>query len=72
VLAEDQAHLAREDVLRIDDRDDGSGGADPARGSGLTGLLDRVEASRGTLTITSPPRGGTTLRATLQVDAVGA
>jgi signal transduction histidine kinase len=52
-------------ALSIEVRDDGSGGADPARGTGLTGLLDRVEASEGTLTITSPPAVGTTLYVTL-------
>ncbi len=51
--------------LTIEVRDDGVGGADPARGSGMTGLLDRVEAGNGTLTITSPAQRGTTLRATL-------
>ncbi len=34
------------DHLRIDVRDDGRGGADPARGTGLIGSLDRVEAAR--------------------------
>ena len=42
-------------------RDDGIGGADPAQGSGLTGLRDRIEAVGGTLDVTSPARGGTTL-----------
>jgi PAS domain S-box-containing protein len=39
--------------------DDGVGGADPAAGSGLRGLSDRVEALGGTLSIVSPPGGGT-------------
>ena len=43
-------------ALSIDVRDDGSGGADPAHGTGLTGLLDRVEASDGTPTATFPAR----------------
>ena len=43
--------------------DDGIGGADPARGTGLTGLLDRLEASNGTITVTSPPRAGTRITA---------
>lgn len=51
--------------LVIDVRDDGAGGADPADGTGLTGLLDRVDASEGTLEITSPSGSGTTLLATL-------
>ena len=42
-------------------RDDGIGGADPARGSGLTGLRDRIEAVGGTLQITSVTGSGTTL-----------
>ena len=45
--------------------DDGIGGADPARGSGLRGLVDRVEALGGTLRVTSPPGGGTVVRAEL-------
>lgn len=55
-------------TLSIEVRDDGSGGADPAHGTGLTGLLDRVEASDGTLTVTSPRGSGTTLHATLPVE----
>jgi len=54
--------------LTIDVRDDGVGGADPARGHGLTGLMDRVEAVGGVLTITSHPGAGTVLRAVLPVD----
>ena len=49
-------------VVRLAIRDDGIGGADPARGSGLTGLRDRIEAVGGTLDVTSPADGGTTLR----------
>jgi signal transduction histidine kinase len=45
--------------LRVDVTDDGVGGADPARGSGLVGLKDRVEALGGTITIKSPPGEGT-------------
>jgi signal transduction histidine kinase len=48
--------------LRVTVRDDGVGGANPARGSGLVGLTDRVEALGGTLTLHSPPAGGTTVR----------
>jgi signal transduction histidine kinase len=47
--------------LRLSIRDDGAGGADPARGSGLTGLADRVEALGGSLTIESPAGEGTAL-----------
>jgi signal transduction histidine kinase len=48
-------------VMRLAISDDGIGGADPAQGSGLTGLRDRVEAVGGTLDVTSPADGGTTL-----------
>ncbi len=48
-------------TLRLAIRDDGIDGADPARGSGLTGLRDRIEALGGTLDVTSPAGGGTTL-----------
>ena len=43
--------------------DDGVGGADPARGSGLRGLAARVEALNGHLDVDSPPGGGTRIRA---------
>ena len=43
--------------------DDGIGGADPARGSGLRGLADRIEALDGGLRIESPPDGGTRIEA---------
>jgi signal transduction histidine kinase len=46
-------------VLSI--RDDGSGGADSSKGSGLIGLIDRVEALGGHVQIASPPGGGTSL-----------
>ncbi|CAM3910266.1 sensor histidine kinase [Janibacter anophelis] len=45
--------------------DDGRGGADPTRGTGLTGLRQRVTAVDGTLEVTSPDGGPTTLTATL-------
>ena len=48
-------------------RDDGVGGADPACGSGLLGLKDRIEAFGGTMTLDSPSGGGTTLVAQLPV-----
>ena len=46
---------AVEDNVRLSIWDDGRGGADPARGSGLIGLKDRVEAQGGTISIVSPP-----------------
>ena len=48
-------------VLTLTVRDDGIGGADAGRGSGILGLTDRVEALGGTISIASPPGGGTTL-----------
>jgi signal transduction histidine kinase len=42
--------------------DDGQGGADPAQGSGLTGLVTRLDALGGTLDLSSPPGGPTRLR----------
>jgi len=64
-----QASLARVSVTRVDGHavvevdDDGIGGADPARGSGLRGLVDRVEALDGQLEVESPKGGGTRIRA---------
>jgi signal transduction histidine kinase len=52
---------ARDTTVRLEIHDDGIGGADPARGSGLVGLSDRVEALGGTLKITSPAGRGTRL-----------
>jgi signal transduction histidine kinase len=52
-------------VLHLHVRDDGAGGADPVRGSGLIGLKDRVEALGGTITIDSPAGAGTSLHAEL-------
>jgi signal transduction histidine kinase len=47
--------------LTVDVSDDGVGGADTARGSGLRGLADRVAALDGTLSVESPPGRGTHL-----------
>jgi signal transduction histidine kinase len=55
-------------VLRITVRDDGVGGADFTRGTGLTGLKDRVEALSGRVVLDSPRGAGTTLRAELPFD----
>jgi signal transduction histidine kinase len=48
-------------TLRVCVRDDGIGGADPRRGSGLVGLKDRIEALGGSFTLHSPPGSGTTV-----------
>ena len=47
----------------VEVEDDGVGGADPKRGSGLRGLADRVEALEGRLGIVSRPGEGTRIRA---------
>jgi PAS domain S-box-containing protein len=64
-----KASAATVAVVRADGRvvvevtDDGVGGADAAKGSGLRGLADRVEALDGALELESEPAGGTRLRA---------
>jgi signal transduction histidine kinase len=58
---------AHDGVLELMIDDNGVGGADPARGSGLTGLADRVAALGGTIAVTSPPDKGTSLRVELPV-----
>ena len=55
-------------IVRLSVRDDGIGGADPTRGSGLVGLKDRVEATGGTLIVQSRPGEGTRLLVELPVD----
>ncbi len=54
--------------LTVDVRDDGVGGADPARGTGLRGLDDRVSAVRGALRVHTAAGGGTTVRAEIPCD----
>jgi signal transduction histidine kinase len=49
----------------VEVEDDGIGGADPGRGTGLRGLADRVETLGGTLTVESPPGRGTRLVAVI-------
>jgi signal transduction histidine kinase len=57
--------------LHVTVADDGRGGADPGRGSGLRGLADRVEALGGSLSVESPLGGGTRLLAELPLDVTG-
>ncbi len=52
-----------DDHMSIEVEDDGIGGADPRSGSGLRGLADRLAALDGTITIVSPPGGGTRISA---------
>jgi signal transduction histidine kinase len=54
--------------LAVAVRDDGVGGADPEKGSGLVGLADRVEALGGTLTVASPVGEGTALAIRLPLE----
>jgi signal transduction histidine kinase len=66
-----EATEARVEVTSLDGRllvtvtDNGRGGADPAKGSGLRGLADRLAAIGGELDLTSPSGAGTTLTASL-------
>jgi signal transduction histidine kinase len=53
------------ETVRVSIDDDGVGGANAARGSGLVGLRDRVEALGGRLTLRSAPGEGTQLVAEL-------
>jgi signal transduction histidine kinase len=57
----------RDAVVDVEIRDNGMGGADPAGGSGIVGLRDRVEALGGHLTIESPPNSGTSVQVSLPV-----
>jgi signal transduction histidine kinase len=68
------AHVAvhpRDGRLHLWVRDDGVGGADLTRGSGLIGLSDRVQALSGTITVHSPIGEGTTLQVDLPIDLKG-
>jgi signal transduction histidine kinase len=58
-------------MLRVRVHDDGIGGATPARGSGLLGLKDRIEALGGTFSVHSPVGRGTTVSCQLPVNADG-
>ena len=56
-------------ALHVSIQDDGIGGADARRGSGLIGLKDRVEAVGGQLRVTSPPGSGTLLHITIPLES---
>jgi PAS domain S-box-containing protein len=58
---------ASEAEVVVEVSDDGIGGADPAPGSGLRGLADRVEALGGALDVVSPAGAGTSLRAEIPI-----
>lgn len=55
------AHV-RDGLLVVEATDDGEGGADPARGTGLAGLADRVAAAGGRMLLSSPAGGPTVVR----------
>jgi signal transduction histidine kinase len=57
--------------LRVSIRDDGVGGADPSRGSGLVGLSDRVEALGGHLEVASEKGSGTSILVEIPVASTG-
>jgi signal transduction histidine kinase len=59
------------DALLVEIVDDGSGGADPAAGTGLRGLADRVDALGGQLEVESPPGAGTRVSARLPLPPLG-
>ena len=63
----DVAARVADDTLRIRVCDDGVGGADPALGSGLIGLQDRVEALGGSLMVASAKGVGTTIEVDLPI-----
>ncbi|HEY2435626.1 MAG TPA: GAF domain-containing sensor histidine kinase, partial [Solirubrobacteraceae bacterium] len=54
-------------TFRLSIRDDGVGGADPSRGSGLIGLKDRIEALGGRIRVDSPPGSGTRIDAQIPI-----
>jgi signal transduction histidine kinase len=63
--------VATDDALLIDVQDDGRGGADAAKGSGLVGLFDRVQAAAGTLSLSSQPGQGTKISTALPLGDPG-
>jgi signal transduction histidine kinase len=58
----------RDSTLRLRVCDDGIGGAEPQRGSGLIGLRDRVEALGGSIDVTSPVSQGTVIQVSLPIE----
>jgi signal transduction histidine kinase len=59
----------RGETIELEIADDGVGGADPARGTGLIGLKDRVDTLGGTVSLASPAGVGTTIRVRLPAGA---
>ena len=61
----------RPDALRLHVGDDGRGGADPSRGTGLAGLLQRVSTVDGSMSVSSPPGGPTRVTVELPMRMTG-
>lgn len=64
-----EVHPERQGAIVLTVTDDGVGGADPARGSGLSGLEQRVSTVDGRLAVSSPPGGPTVVTAVLPMEA---
>jgi signal transduction histidine kinase len=62
---------ATSDELALSVHDDGVGGADATRGSGLVGVIDRVSANDGTISVRSPIGRGTSVDVVLPIPAGG-
>jgi signal transduction histidine kinase len=61
----------QKDNLCLSIEDDGIGGADPRKGSGLIGLKDRVEVLGGHMKVISAPGSGTALHVTIPLTGDG-
>jgi len=70
-LIEIDIDTARPDVLRLRVSDDGRGGADPSRGTGLDGLRQRASTVDGSLSVSSPPGGPTSVTVELPTRMTG-
>ena len=70
-LIEVDIDTTRPGVLRLRVGDDGRGGADPSRGTGLDGLLQRVSTVDGALSVSSPPGGPTSVTVELPMRMTG-
>jgi signal transduction histidine kinase len=70
-LIEIDIDTARPGVLRLRVSDDGRGGADPSRGTGLDGLRQRASTVDGSLTVSSPPGGPTSVTVELPTRMTG-
>ena len=58
----------RDEGIELEINDDGVGGADPQRGTGLIGLKDRVDTLGGTISFASAAGAGTTIRVKLPAE----